>query len=345
MRPSILQRLGVLALTVGAAAASACLCLLVFAPDFGLALGQFFLAPFSSSYYLGKVLAGMAPLVVAGLGVAVAFSSKNFNLGGEGQVYVGGLAAALTAARFGANPLIAWLAAAAAAALSGGLLGGFSGLLKRRLGIDELISSFLTSSVALLLVDFLIAGPLRDESSNFQSTAPLTPSLLFPKLLPPSTLSSAIFLALAAAFIGKFVMGKTRFGFELRLCGQSAEFARYAGIDGGFYSEAALSLSGALHGLAGALLVFGSYGAAIKGFSSGTGWSAIAVSLIARNDPIALLPAAFFYSYLETGAQSVQLGSSVSSEMAGVVQAFILLFATASSLSGRRLGAGRGKRP
>ncbi|MCX7026193.1 MAG: ABC transporter permease [Spirochaetes bacterium] len=325
-------QLKILLFTLISAATAACVLLLAFAPDFAAALGQFFVAPFSNGYYFGNILAGMAPLIVAGLGVAVAFSSRNFNLGGEGQIYAGGLAAALAALVIQGSPFWVSLLAFAAAAVTGGILGGFSGFLKRRLGIDELISSFLISAITVLAVDYLISGPFRDGSSNFQTTAPIGASLAFAKLLPPSSLSAGIFIALAAAAIGKLVFDKTRFGFELKLCGTSREFARYAGIDGGFYTTAPLALSGALHGIAGALLVFGSYGAAIKGFSSGTGWNAIAVALIARNDPAALLPAAFFYSYLETGAQSVQLGSDISSEMIAVVQAVILLFVTARSL-------------
>ena len=324
------SRLGILLITLGISAATSCLILLAFAPDFGAALVQFFIAPISNGYYFGNLLAGMGPLVIAGLGVSVAFASRNFNLGGEGQVYAGGLAAALVPLAVGGGSLWVSLLAFAAAALAGGLLGAFSGFLKRRAGIDELISSFLVSAMVVLCVDYLIAGPFRDTASNFQSTLPIPASLAFARLFPPSSLNGGILIALAAAGLGKFLFAKTRFGFELKLCGAGREFAAYAGIDPGFYTTAPLALSGALHGLAGALLVFGSYGAAIKGFSSGTGWNAIAVALIARNDPVALLPAAFFYSYLQAGAQSVQMGSNISPEMVAVVQAVILILVTAS---------------
>jgi simple sugar transport system permease protein len=345
VKPEKAERLKVLLFTLAGAAIATGLVLLAFAPDFAAALGQFFVSPLVNKYYFGNLLSGMAPLIVAGLGVAVAFSSRNFNLGGEGQIYAGGLAAALVPLVAAGDPLWVGLLSFAAAAAVGGLLGAFSGFLKRRMGIDELISSFLASAIAILVVDYLIAGPLRDLSSNFQSTAPIPASLSLVKLFPPSSLNGGIFIALAVAGMGKFFFDRTRFGFELKLCGASREFAAYAGIDSGFYTTAPLALSGALHGLAGALLVFGSYGAAIKGFSAGTGWNAIAVALIARNDPLALLPAAFFYSYLQAGAQSVQLGSNVSSEMVAVVQAVILLFVTARSLPFKRLGKGRRARP
>jgi len=334
------DRLKILAFTLGSAALASCLLLLASAPDFAAALGQFFIAPIANSYYFGNLLAGMGPLIMAGLGVAVAFASRNFNLGGEGQVYSGGLAAALIPLAFGgSSPWVAVLAFAGAA-LTGGLLGASSGFLKRRLGIDELISSFLVSAVAVLSVDYLIAGPFRDGTSNFQATTPIASGLAFAKLFPPSSLNGGIFIALAAAGLGKFLFDKTRFGFELKLCGANREFAAYSGIDSGFYTTAPMALSGALHGLAGALLVFGSYGAAMKGFSAGTGWNAIAVALLARNDPAALIPAAFFYSYLQAGAQSVQMGSNISSEIMAVIQAVILLFVTAGALPFRMRGKG-----
>ncbi len=127
-------------------------------------------------------------------------------------------------------------------------------------------------------------------------------------------------------------MDRTRFGFELKLCGANREFAHCAGIDSGSYTLVPMALSGALHGLAGSLMIFGSYYKVMRGFSSGIGWSAIAVSLIAKNNPLALIPAAAFYAYLDSGAKSVMIGSDVSSEIVAIVQAVIFLLITASRL-------------
>lgn len=333
--------------TIAAALAAACLLLFFLSESFAESLSLFFVAPLTNRYYLGNLAASMVPLIVAGLGVAFAFESHNFNLGGEGQLYAGALAATITALGAPESPvfMVQFLSCAAAAA-AGGLIGALSGSLKRRLGVDELISSFLVSSIVVLIVDFLVTGPFQDPASNFQTTRAIPPAAAFAKLLPPSSLSIGIFVALLASLVGKAVMDKTRFGFELKLCGANREFSRYAGIDSGNYTVLSMALSGALHGLAGALMIFGSYGKAMRGFSAGVGWSAIAVSLIARNDPLALIPAAAFYAYLESGSKSVMMGSDVSSEIVAVVQAVIFLLVTASRLpffkkSGAKAGAGR----
>ncbi|MDX9783788.1 MAG: ABC transporter permease [Spirochaetia bacterium] len=327
------DRTSSLVFTLLAALASSCLLLLFFSESFFDSFTLFFINPLTNRYYLGNMLAFMAPLIVAGLGISFAFESHNFNLGGEGQIYAGSLAAVLAAVALKekSTPVI-WIVSFAAAAAAGGAIGALSGFLKRRLAVDELISSFLISSIVVLLVDFCITGPFQDPSSNFQATRAIGPAAAFPKLLPPSSLSTGIFVALLASLLGKFALARTRFGFELRLCGANKDFARYAGIDEGLYALVPMFLSGALHGLAGALMVFGSYGRVLRGFSSGVGWSAIAVALIARNSPLALLPAAAFYAYLDAGSKSVMMGAGASSEMVGIIQAVIFLFITATRL-------------
>ena len=327
-----------LVFTLLAALFSSCLLLLFFSESFLDSFALFFINPLTNRYYLGNMIAFMVPLIVAGLGISFAFESHNFNLGGEGQIYAGSFAAVLAALALEEKPvLMIWIVSFAAAAAAGGLIGALSGILKRRLAVDELISSFLVSSIVVLLVDFCITGPFQDPSSNFQATKAIPPAATLPKLLPPSSLSTGIFAALLVSFIGKFILARTRFGFELRLCGANKDFARYAGIDEGLYALVPMLLSGALHGLAGALMVFGSYGRMLRGFSSGVGWSAIAVALIARNNPIALLPAAAFYAYLDAGSKSVMMGAGVSPEMVGIIQAVIFLFITATRLPFFRL--------
>lgn len=347
-------RLSGLLITLAASFAAAIILLLVFADDFPSALRLFFLSPFGNRYAFGNMLASTLPLMLAGLGVSVAFASRNFNLGGEGQVYAGGLVAVLVCLAFPENqstgsilgsPLGVQILAALAAASAGALIGSLSGLLKRLLDVDELISSFLVSAIVVLIVDYLITGPFQDVSSNFQTTLAISPALRFPRILPPSSLSTGIFLGLAASLIAKLAFDRTRFGYELRVYGQGGEFAKYSGIDTGLYTLLPMGLSGALHGLAGAAMIMGSYYKAMKGFSSGVGWSAISVALIAHNDPLAVIPSAFFLAYLDAGAKGVMIGSNVTSEIVSVVQAVIFFLITAKfavKLRTRRLkGDGR----
>ncbi len=336
------QALASLGFTVAASFAAAILLLFAFAENFTEALRLFFVSPFGNTFYLGNMLAAAAPLILGGLGISYAFASRNFNLGGEGQLYAGALAAATVCLALpDGPPILVQALAALAGAATGAAIGAISGALKRSIGVDELISSFLVSAAVVLSVDYLIAGPLQDPSSNFQTTMSISRALRFPRLLPPSGLSSALPLAVAAALLSKILLDRTRFGYELKVVGQGGEFARYAGIDTGLYALAPMAFSGALHGLAGAVMIMGTQFKAMKGFSAGVGWSAIAVALIARNDPLAVIPSALFFAYLEAGAKSVMVGSNVTSEILAVVQSVIFFFITARVV---QLPAGRGRR-
>lgn len=128
-------------------------------------------------------------------------------------------------------------------------------------------------------------------------------------------------------------MSNTRWGYELRLCGSNPHFARYGGINVGFYLILPMVLSGALHGLAGGAAVLGIYHRAVKGFSVGMGWNSIAVALIARRKPLAVVPAALFYAYLDAGARAATLLAGVNYEIIQLIQAVIFYLVTAQSVA------------
>jgi simple sugar transport system permease protein len=331
---AVLKRLGVLTVTMACAFAVAVGLLLAFSSSFGEALGLFFLGPFKNAYYFGNMLNDSIAFALTGLGVSVAFASKNFNLGGEGQVYSGAIATVAVCLAFPEGGLPALVLAVLAGMAVGGLLGGFSGYLKRALAVDELISSFLASAAVVLIGDYVITGPLQDPASNFQTTLQIADAFKLSRILPPSSLSTGCFIAIAASLVMKLALDKTRFGFELRLCGSSREFARYVGVDTGFFDIAPMVISGALHGLAGAVMILGTYYKAMRGFSAGVGWAGIAVALIAGNKPLAVLPAALFFAYLEAGAKAVMVGADVTSEIVAVVQSVIFFLITARVLEG-----------
>ncbi len=315
---------------LAAAAAAAALLVAVSADDPPAALASFFFAPLSSAWFLGNTLDSAALLATAGLGVVAAFRAGTFNLGGEGQVYAGGLAASAVLLGAGwANGPVALALAAAAGAATGALLAGASGALKARFGVDEMISSFLAASAAAPVADYLISGPLRDRSGSLLATARFAEDRLLPRLLEPSALSWSALFALALVALTAFFLGRTSAGFRTRIAGSSPAFARFAGLEPSSYWTPAMAASGAFHGLAGFFAVAGTYGLCHRGFPGGLGWSAIAVALIARNNPAALVPAAFLYAWMETGSDTAMLGSDVSFETAAFVQAAVFLLVTA----------------
>jgi len=297
----------------------------------GDALKSFFITPWTSLYFLGNMLDRSGLLIVTGLGIALAFKGGTFNLGGEGQVYAGGLAAVfvLLHAPESLAPAVTILVALAASLAAGGILGAVSGILKSRFGVDELISSFLISSTVAPVADYLISGPLRDPTSNLLATARIPARLLLPRLMEPSSLNVSLLGAVLVALFFAFFMVSTVTGYRIRLAGSNPIFARFAGFSPSSYWMPVMGVSGALHGLAGFFAVAGTYGLCHRGFSGGIGWNGIAVALIARNNPLALIPSAVAFAWLETGASAALLSSGLSIETGTFIQAVVFLLVTA----------------
>ena len=328
--------------TIGFAVFLTVILILLNSPSPEKTIKAFFLGPWSSPWFLGNTLDGVALLLTASLGATIAFRGGTFNLGGEGQIYLGGLTASLIllAGRplsSGGNaavyapllpaPLLLLFAALSAMAF-GALLGGICGLLKKRLGMNELITSFLLSSALVPLADYLITGPWRDSSGNLLALPVFPKDLLLTRLLPPSNLSVSFVYAQLLVAAGHIFINRTWIGYQFRISGAVPAFARYGGIDDKKVWIPAMAASGALSALAGFFAVAGTYGRCHAGFSGGLGWSAIAVTLIAGNKPLALLPAALAYGWLKAGSDSALLAAGLNIETSSLIQAVVLLFAT-----------------
>jgi len=293
----------------------------------------FFIGPFTNRYYLGNLLNSAIPLVFSGLGIAVAFSSSAFNLGGEGQVYAGALVTtAVCLALPNANGLAGGIAAIIAGTAVGGILAGISGYFKMKWNADLLISSFLISAAAVLIVNFFITGPMDDPASSLLSTPKIADQYRLLRIFKPSKLDISILFALLAAVAVYSFMYHTRRGYEMRMCGLNPEFARYGGVNTKTYVVLPMVLSGALHGLGGGLVVTGTHHMALKEFTFGVGWNGIAVALIAKNHPLGVIPAALFFAYLEAGAKAAMLHSDVTFEIASIIQSVIFYLVTAQAI-------------
>lgn len=301
----------------------------------GRALGAFFLGPFSSAYSFLSLLDQASPLLLCALGAAVAFRSGAFNLGGEGQAALGALSAALVLGAGsraglagGAAPLFILALALLAAAAAGALLALLSALGERLAGAEVLLTSFLLSQAAVIGVDWAVAGPLRDPASNLLAMPALPRELLLPRVAPPAPLNAGVFVSLALCLAAAFLLGRTRAGYELDLRGESPAFARAQGLSQSL-SVWPLALSGGLHGLAGALLVAGAAGRAVKGMTGGIGWNGISVALVAGANPLAALPASVFFAWLDSGARSASILADLSPDSSAVMKAAVLFLVTA----------------
>lgn len=325
---------------LAAALAAAAIYILLAADDPAAAFRAFFLSPFARPAVLANLIEQAAAPCLCALGIALVFRSGDFNLGGEGQAYAGGTAAVLFLLALPALPgpvgLAGGLLAGAAAGAAVGLPSAAS---RRNLGVDVLLSTFLVSQAAVLILDWAIAGPLRDPSSNLIATPVVAAAYRLPRLFPPSGLSFAPLLAGAAALCLDRFLRVSRRGMELSLYGRNPSFASSIGFRVRAYAFWPLIASGALNGLAGALLALGANGRAVRGMTGGIGWNGISIALLAGSDPRWILPAALFFSWLETGSRQASILAGISVDVGTVAKALVLLFATAR-LAGNRRGKG-----
>ena len=302
------------------------------------ALSALFIAPISDPWRLASLFGTMAPLLVAGLGAATAFRAGIFNLGGEGQAALGFFVGSLFLSKVeGLPPLLALPAGFLVAAVAGAILAGLSAIAERKLGASVLLSSFLFSQAVIITIDWAIAGPFRDPSSNLLGMKSLGANRLLPKLEGAFPLGSGILLALVIALFMIWLLRSSRPGFELELFGHSREFARSQGLDPAL-DLWPLALSGALSGMAGLLATVGASGQAVQGMTAGLGWNGLAVSLVAGTDPILAIPSALLFAWLAEGAKAASILSDLSPATASIISALIMLLVTArSGLSKKKL--------
>jgi simple sugar transport system permease protein len=294
----------------------------------GKTLHFFFLGPLRNIYSFGNMLNSAIPLIFGGIGVSIAMKSNNFNLGGEGQIYSGAFIATITAISLSSLGIFGAFTALLAGACFAGAAAGFSGLCKALWNTSELITSFLLSNALVLIVNYFVTGPFLDPETNLQSTRKISESFRLPFILKPSNLSAAFFIAIAAAVLVQLFLTRTRLGYEIRMAGDNETFARYGGINTKVNTILAMFLSGAFYGLAGGLAVFGTYYGTIKEFSSGMGWNGLAVALIARFQPLAVIPASIFFAWIGSGARIAMQNSDITFEVASIVQSVVFFLVT-----------------
>jgi ABC-type uncharacterized transport system permease subunit len=296
--------------------------------------GSLISGAFGSWMNLSYTLAQSIPLILAGLGIAVAFRAGLFNIGAEGQYWVGTIVAVWIGYHFNSLPgvlhtIISLLGAMIAGALWGGII---PGLAKAYRGAHEVITTMMMSYVGILLAKYMIEdGPMRAPGNIPQSPA-IAKNAWLPVLLKDSQLTTGLFIAIIAAVVVWYLLFHTTFGFQLRAVGLNQRAARYAGIRVPLYIVLSLGFSGLLAGLAGGVQVFAIDHRLTESFSAGYGYTAIVVSLLARNNPFGVIIAAIFFAALSTGGQNMQMVSGIPSSLTNVLQGLIIFFVAAEQL-------------
>jgi simple sugar transport system permease protein len=298
---------------------------------------------FGSSAAWTATLLKAAPLLLTGLAVALAFRCGVWNIGAEGQLYAGALLATALATRIAPEDAGDWLAPAVllAGAVGGALPGALAGWLRASRGVSEVISTILLNFVAIQLVAFAIQGPLQEAPRAYPQSAAFPAGALLPAL---GRLHVGIPLAVVCAVAVHLLLAKTALGFRLRAVGLSPVAARFAGLSPERLGTLALTLAGALAGLAGAAEIAGITGRLYDGLSPGTGYTAIAVALLARLSPLAVIPSALFFGALASGAGAMQRDAGVPSVATQVVQALVILLSIGFALGPEARRRGRAAR-
>lgn len=289
---------------------------------------------------LTDALVRATPLIIAGLAVALAFRGGVFNIGAEGQLLVGAIAAAaVTLALGNALGRIVILVALPAAALAGAVWAGIAAELRRRFHVLEIISTIMLNFIAIHLVSYLVRGPLQEPTRIYPQTESLPPATHLPLLLPGTRLHAGFVLAVILAIALSWILKKTAIGFRIRATGASPLAAHITGrIDIARSSFGIFVASGALAGIAGGVEVSGVTFALYENLSPGYGYTAIAVALIAGLNPTGIIASGIFFGMLETGASALQREFAIPSSLASVVEAALIIAAlTFAALRGRRL--------
>ncbi|HCI00734.1 MAG TPA: ABC transporter permease [Alphaproteobacteria bacterium] len=291
------------------------------------AYGQMIKGVFGSVFAISEMLTRATPLIFTGLAAALAFRAKLWNIGAEGQLYLGAMAAvavgvgAFDVAGFILIPLIIVFGAAAGAA-------GMAAptFLKARFGADEVVTTLLLNFIILIFVQMMLEGPLQDPMGlGWPQSAPVLDQGMLPRLMDRMRVHSGLIIALIAALVAQFMLARSVWGFKLRAVGENAVAARHAGIKvkRSLYSVAIIS--GGLAGLAGVSEVAGLKGYLTADLSPGFGYTGIVVAMLAGLSPIGVVVAAIFIASVFVGADSMSRAMGVSSFLADLVVSMSLL--------------------
>ena len=292
---------------------------------------------------ISETLTASIPLVLAGLGIGLAFRAGLFNIGAEGQMVIGGLAAAIASFSITGLPMAVHMPLVLVIGLIfGGIYAAIAGFLRAATGAHEVISTIMLNLISFRLLDYLLRQPFiqKEGRSDPISKAGLDTAEL-PRLLsfidPNLRLHLGLYLMLGAVALVYWLLFRSKLGFAFRISGENPDAARYAGIRAGMTIVIAMAIAGGLAALAGAAQVTGVLGRATPGFTAGIGFDAIAVALLGRSHPVGILLAGILFGALEAGGRQMQVDAGVSIDMISIIQALIIIFVAAPLLVKRAL--------
>ncbi len=290
---------------------------------------------FGSARVFGNTLAKMLTLCLTGLAMTVGAKAGLFNVGGEGQLFLGGLAATMTGvALHGVSPAFALPLAFLAAAVTGGIYAWIPAVLKVKLNVSEVITTIMLNSVAIYVCTYLVnsSGPLAtDDHGILGGTDAIPEAFRFAQIIPRSNLSTAIIYSAVIAFICWYLMQKTSIGLEMKVTGENERFSFFAGLPKEKIMIWSMVASGAICGLVGMFEVYGYQFRFQDSISNEFYYDGMLVAMIMNYNPIGIIIMSFFFAVIDIGAGAMEFSTGVSGEISDIIFAIIIFLMAAES--------------
>lgn len=275
------------------------------------------------------------PIIITGLAVSLVFSAKQFNIGAEGQLFIGAVGASFAAIYFPAIPIIQPIIVILTAMLFGAGWATIPAVMKSKLKASELVTSLMMNYVAFFMGLFLIKTFLRDTTAGSLVSLPFKDTASLPFLNERYKWHIGIIIAIGLAILVWFILKRTTWGYKVRLLGDNKKFAHYSGIKTSKMIFQVQVVSGAVAGAAGIIELMGLHGRFLWLFSPGYGWDGIIIATLARNNPLMVPFAALFLSYIRVGAKIMGRTTNIAPEIVSILQATIILLVTAEAFLSR----------
>ncbi|MFQ5914520.1 MAG: ABC transporter permease [Nitrospinota bacterium] len=300
------------------------------------AYGYLLFHAFSDRNSFAEILVRTSPLLLTGLGISVAFQCGMWNIGAEGQLYVGAVVTTgLGISLIHLPPAVLLPLIVLASVVGGGLYGALPGWLKVRFGANEIIVTIMLNYVAILGSSYLLSNPWKEPSGLVPRSANIVSAAQLPRLIEGTRMHAGILLALAATAVMFVLLRKTVLGYRLRVVGRNPNAARYGGIPVGRTLILGMAISGGLAGLAGMGEISGIHHNLLDEFSPGYGFTGIVVALLGNLHPLGVLMAAVLFAALQVGAESMQRTFRIATSLVWILQGLVVLFALGSRFLSR----------
>lgn len=281
---------------------------------------------FTNIYNISEIFVKSTPIILTGLAFTFAYRTGLFNIGADGQMFAGAIAAVYMGLKTGhLSPIISIPLCLIAAIIAGGIFGLIPGLLKGIFGSSEIITTIMFNYIAQYLVSYVVDKPLREASGFYPQTDLIGENAFLPYIIPNTRLHIGFIIALILAVLVYLALWKTPFGYKLRAVGHNPDGAEYSGISIKKNIIISLIISGSLAGVAGFTEISGIHHRLLDNFSRNVGFDGIAAALLGNTNPIGVVTASILLGMLQTGANAMQRGVGIPANIVSIIQALIIL--------------------